>query len=314
MTDARWTRLGQVCTGEGHAAWARTHAAAPIVEPAADGALRVYFSARDDQGRSHIGVGELDLDRLSSGLRARPDPVLRPGCPGTFDESGVTTSCMVAREGRRFLYYTGWTRGATVPFYFFAGLAVSEDGGESFVRVSRAPILERSEVDPFLTASPWVLFEDGLWRMWYVSGMRWDSTPHGPAHLYHIKYAESRDGIGWTRDGRVCVDFASPEEHAFGRPCVLKESDGMYRMWYSVRGARYRIGVAESRDGLTWTRMDEAAGIDVSVSGWDSDMIEYPVVFDRAGRRYMLYNGNGYGRTGMGLAVLDEQLPLGTVL
>ena len=47
-------------------------------------------------------------------------------------------------------------------------------------------------------------------------------------------------------------------------------------------------------------------GIDVSPSGWDSDMIEYPVVFDVAGRHYMLYNGNGFGRTGMGLAVLAE--------
>jgi hypothetical protein len=305
----RWTKLGQVCAGGGHAAWASTHAAVPIVEPTSSHTVRVYFSARDEAGRSHVGVGELDLDRPSDGLHAWPHPALRPGCPGAFDESGVTTSCIVAREGKRYLYYTGWTKGVAVPFYFYAGLAVSEDGGASFVRVSRAPILERSEVDPFLTASPWVLVEDGLWRMWYVSGVRWDATPGGPRHLYHIKYAESRDGIDWTRQGRVCVDAASPQEYAFGRPCVLKDVDGVYRMWYSVRGRRYRIGVAESPDGLTWTRMDDVAGIDVSVSGWDSEMIEYPVVFDRAGRRYMLYNGNGYGRTGMGLAVLNEPLP-----
>jgi hypothetical protein len=52
-------------------------------------------------------------------------------------------------------------------------------------------------------------------------------------------------------------------------------------------------------------RQDEASGIDVSQSGWDANMIEYPFVFDHAGRRYMLYNGNGYGATGFGLAVLD---------
>ena len=302
----QWTKLGRISAGDGYAAWASTYAAAPIVEPISGHAVRVYFSARDAGGRSHIGVGELDLDHPSDGLHVRPDPVLGPGCPGAFDESGVTSSCMVAREGRHFLYYTGWTRGATVPFYFYAGLAVSEDGGGSFVRVSRAPILDRSEVDPFLTASPWVLVEDGLWRMWYVSGVRWDTTLEGLRHLYHIKYAESRDGIAWTRRGWVSVDVASPEEYAFGRPCVLKDADGVYRMWYSVRGPRYRIGVAESSDGLTWTRMDDGVGIDVSESGWDSEMIEYPVVFDHAGRRYMLYNGNGYGRTGMGLAVLNE--------
>jgi hypothetical protein len=33
-------------------------------------------------------------------------------------------------------------------------------------------------------------------------------------------------------------------------------------------------------------------------------MQAYPFVFDEGGRRYMLYNGDGYGRTGIGLAVL----------
>jgi hypothetical protein len=108
--------------------------------------------------------------------------------------------------------------------------------------------------------------------------------------------------MGWKRDGRVCLDFATPDEHAFGRPCVVRDADGMYRMWYSVRGAAYRIGYAESRDGLAWSRMDARAGIDVSAEGFDSEMIEYPVVFDRQDRRFMMYNGNGYGFSGIGLA------------
>jgi len=33
-------------------------------------------------------------------------------------------------------------------------------------------------------------------------------------------------------------------------------------------------------------------------------MIEYPCVVDAGGRRVMLYNGNDYGRTGIGLAEL----------
>jgi hypothetical protein len=71
-------------------------------------------------------------------------------------------------------------------------------------------------------------------------------------------------------------------------------------MWYSYRGKNYRIGYAESDDGLNWKRKDEDAGIDVS------EMIEYPFVFDHKGGRYMLYNGNGYGKTGIGLAVLGK--------
>jgi hypothetical protein len=49
--------------------------------------------------------------------------------------------------------------------------------------------------------------------------------------------------------------------------------------------------------------MDAEAGIDVSSEGWDSEMVAYPWVGDIGGARRMLYNGNGYGRTGIGQAI-----------
>ena len=77
-------------------------------------------------------------------------------------------------------------------------------------------------------------------------------------------------------------------------------------MWYSYRGVAYRIGYAESENGIQWKRKDDLAGIDVSPDGWDSEMIEYPFIFDHKGSRYMIYNGNGYGKTGFGLAVMEH--------
>ena len=301
-----WRKLGLVSPGPQACDWAVSHAALPVVDVGAPGACRVYFSARDAEGRAQIGVGHLDLTGTTRQLEIDPRPVLTLGALGTFDDSGVTSSCLVVADGRRYQYYTGWTRGVTVPFYLHVGLAVSDDGGRTYRRFSPSPVLDRDAVDPLLTASPWVLVEDGLWRMWYVSGVKWTIENGQPKHYYHVKYAESADGVQWRRHGIVCIDFASADEHAIARPCVLKDPDGRYRMWYSCRGERYRIGYAESADGLSWERHDDRAGIEPSASGWDADMIEYPVVFDAGGRRYMLYNGNGYGRSGMGLAVLGD--------
>ena len=107
-----------------------------------------------------------------------------------------------------------------------------------------------------------------------------------------------------------CIDYANKYEYAISRPSVIRTAKGIYRMWYSYRAqanvATYRIGYAESNDGLKWVRMDEASGIDVSASDWDSEMICYPRVFEHKGQLFMLYNGNGYGKTGFGLAVLEE--------
>ena len=68
----------------------------------------------------------------------------------------------------------------------------------------------------------------------------------------------------------------------------------------------YRIGYAESNDGIEWTRKDESVNLDVSESGWDSQMVAYPAVFEIAGKTIMLYNGNNFGATGFGYAELES--------
>ena len=301
----RWRKLGRVILpcelGQG----LRSHAAVPIAESTREDRHRVYFSSRDSFQRSHTVWVELNL--------AHPEPTVSPSCTqclppggyGDFDEDGAMATWLVELAGIKYLYYIGWNAGSGVPFRNALGLAISEDGGLSYRKISHGPILDRSIYDPGFVASACVLVESGVWRMWYLSCIRWDNSRGIIRHFYHIKYAESRDGISWKRSGRVCIDFQDNDEYAISRPCVVKDGD-LYRMWYSHRGESYRIGYAESKDGLEWIRKDDMVGIDVSPSGWDSEMIEYPFVFDHGGNRYMLYNGNGYGKTGIGLAVLDK--------
>lgn len=295
-------RLGRIFEPPGGVPFVRSHAALPVAEALAGGGHRIYFSGRDGQGRSRVAFFEADLGPQPRVTRVCERPVLDLGPLGAFDDSGVTTSCLVRHEDRRYLFYTGWSLGVTVPFYLFAGLAVSEGPGDTFTRASPAPVLPRSRSDPFLTASPWVIREDGLWRMWYVSGSAWRKDARGARHYYDIRYAESKDGLLWQPTGDVCITYANPDEHAFSRPCVVKEG-GRYRMWYSFRGDRYRLGYAESPDGVRWHRRDEAAALlPGGGDGWDSEMACYPCVVDHGGRRLLLYNGNDYGRTGIGLA------------
>ncbi|HWV31263.1 MAG TPA: hypothetical protein VN038_16505, partial [Dyadobacter sp.] len=76
--------------------------------------------------------------------------------------------------------------------------------------------------------------------------------------------------------------------------------------WYARRNPQYCIGYAASVDqGLNWQRKDELFTLAGKPDVWESDETTYPCVFDFNGNRYMLYNGNGYGRTGFGLARLD---------
>lgn len=303
----RWRKTGVAIAPPQDLNWAATHAAVPHVEPCDGESVLVYFTTRDAQRRSHVACARLWIgdDAVPAEVDVEPEPLLSPGLPGTFDESGTMTSCLVRYDGAERLYYQGWALGVTVPFYVYVGCAERAGAEGAFERVSPAPVLGPHALDPIMCSSPWVLVEDGLWRMWYVSNRAWVAGADGrQEYRVHIRYAESGDGIDWRRDGRVCLDFAGPGETALSRPVVLRDPD-RYRMWFSHRGDAYRIGYAESGDGLEWERRDDLAGIDVSPSGFDSEMVEYACVFDHGGRRHMLYNGNGFGATGIGHALLD---------
>lgn len=277
----------------------------PFAEPWEGDVFRVFFSTRNDENRSHIGYVDIDINKPQNIINISDSPVLSPGALGTFDDSGTMGSWITNDGGKKYLYYIGWNLGVTVPFRNSIGLAIQENG--VFKKYSEGPVLDRSIHEPHFAASSCVLVEKGLWRMWYLSCTKWEIVEEKPRHYYHIKYAESNDGIHWKRERTVCIDFKDSREYAISRPCVIRDDD-CYRMWYSHRGDSYRIGYAESSDGLQWTRKDELAGIDVSPTGWDSESVEYPFIFDHKGQRYMLYNGNAYGKTGFGLAVLEQNI------
>jgi predicted GH43/DUF377 family glycosyl hydrolase len=297
-----WSKQGLVFSPSGQHAWMQTHASLAVPLKLDGDFYRIYFASRDTQNRSHVGYVELNIKKPAEIRYISPLPVLAPGPLGHFDDHGVYAASIVEYQEKLFMYYIGWNPGARRPlFYSSIGLAVSEDYGKSFRKSFSVPILTRSEFDPCLVTSPYVLRDGDKWRMWYVSGFKWEEVDDELHSYYHIKYAESKDGVEWERNGLVCIDLRAGERN-IARPCVIKE-DGMYKMWYSYNlGDGYRAGFADSTDGYVWTRRDEEAGIDVSESGWDSEAIDYPWVFIHEGRKYMLYNGNGFGRDGFGIA------------
>jgi hypothetical protein len=302
----RWRKLGRVYSANGFADWAQSHAYLPTVLPLDEETIRVYaaFVDRDRIGRvGYVDIAAADPLRV---LRVSERPVLDIGAPGAFDDNGVTPMTVVPDGDALRLYYTGWQLGVRVRYFLFTGLAVSQDGGETFVRLLEVPILDRGPGELMLRSAACVRRAGSGWRLWYVGGDRWITDEGKPLPSYSIRHLESPDGVGWERCGRVVMDVAG-DEFGLGRPFVLTGEDG-YRMWYSRRLRRvgYRLGYAESPDGLAWTRLDERVGIDVSESGWDSEMICYPSVLETRYGTYLFYNGNNYGETGFGVAVADD--------
>lgn len=309
----KWIKKGLIFCPNGQYEWNTSYASVPTVDIIDDRA-RIYYASRDTQNRTHISFIEVKANKPEEILYIHEQPIISPGTPGMFDDCGAMPSMLINRGNEKWLYYLGWNVRNTVPYHNAVGLAISKDQGISFEKFSEGPLFDRSPADPYFSGVPYILIENGLWRMWYLSSTRWVEFHGNMEPYYHIKYAESSDGIHWKREGRVAIDFKDKHECGIVRACVLKDK-AVYKMWYSHRNLTdyrskkensYRIGYAESSDGLVWQRLDDSVGITISEQGWDSEMIEYPYIYDYDGRRYMIYNGNKFGQTGFGYAMLEK--------
>jgi len=299
-----WKKKGLIFYPAGQYPWVITHGMLPIADRLNEDLFRVYFSGRDISNRSRIGYIEIDFREPQKILYLSENPVLDLGELGCFDDNGVTPTWIITNENKKYLYYFGWNKGSSVRAAEVSGLAISEDGGRTFSRHSAAPVIDRTNAEPYtILVISCVLIENGIWRMWYDSADQW-TTPDLPK--YNIKYAESIDGIHWQRSGLVSVDYNYPGESRVSRASIVKE-DGLYKMWYcyAIGSSGYKMGYAESDDGFKFYRMDHKVGIGISEKGWDSEMICYPYVFKHKGGKIMLYCGNGYGKTGFGYAVYE---------
>jgi hypothetical protein len=310
--NMEWIKKGLIFQPDCKLEWSQTHAQVPIVDKVNSTMWRIYYSSRDKKGRSRIGYIEVESKNPKNIVYAHREPILELGAVGSFDDCGTMPTCVINREGKKYLYYIGWTTGGTVPFRNSVGLAISSDNGRSFVKYSEGPILGASIHDASFTGTMYVFEEDNLYHGFYLSCYKWEMHQDHLEPYYDIKYAKSIDSVNWDRAGKVAVRLGG-NEGGIASAAVVKHNDH-YKMWYSIRGERdyrtnhlnaYRIGYAESLNLTDWKRKDHKAGISKSEEGWDSEMIAYPNVIEFEDTYYLFYNGNGFGKTGFGYAIMN---------
>lgn len=302
----KWSKQGLIYQRNGNSDWANNSVLQPTPILLNENLIRVFAGFRDENGRSRVGYVDLDSKNPSKVLKVSAKPVLDIGEKGAFDENGVVPCAIIRRGDDLFLYYAGYQLGKNVRFYVFAGLAVSKDSGETFTRYSRVPVMDRTNEEPLFRVIHSLLYEDNKWRVWYGGGDRFIDGKNKPLPYYDIRYTESNDGISFKSTGNIALPVSN-SEHRVGRPYVIKVDD-KYRMFFGGGDEEkiYRLAYAESSDGLTWIRNDNALGLHTSDVGWDSQMMAYPAVIKGKENYFLFYNGNNYGYDGFGYAVLEN--------
>ena len=201
--------------------------------------------------------------------------VLGLGSAGAFDERGNFTT-RAFKDGATYnLYYGGSDATGTCAginsSHWRIGLARSADG-LNWTRVPGAEtggaVLDlgtTGHFDDYLAYRPHVLKDGAVYRMWYNGSSKPFNCPAGTLALNRrIGYAESSDGVAWTKkydgpgpDGSVLPLGATGEldEQQVGYAWVLKDASE-YKLYYSANDSTnfWRVALATSTDARTWTK------------------------------------------------------------
>lgn len=183
-------------------------------------------------------------------------------------DSVYAIDAFVLKDGSVYkCWYTGWNgeirhlgKGISDKINFRIGYATSSDGvqwTEVKGDAGAGAVLglgEKGDSDELAVEDPFILKENGSYRMWYVG---YDGKKR------KIHEAVSKDGVTWTKIG-VVLDAGSAgamDESGLRSPVVIKRA-GQYELWYqgeSISKPNSHVLRAISRDGKSWKKAGEVS-------------------------------------------------------
>lgn len=295
----RWVNRSFIESPSVRNTWRNSHASIPTPLLKSDGNLRVYINCRDQENISRVAWMDFSsLDPVSI-IGVSDMPCLEVGEAGCFDDNGVNQCSVIRNPGGGFLmYYVGFELCHKIRYRMFTGLAVSETG-DFFTRTSSTPILDRTADEQFFRCGPFVLHNGENFEMWYVAGGKWTLVKGVQKPIYKLRKAKSAYADFSQAEFQDFLDPDEGKEFAFGRPWVCDYDQG-YDLFYSIRNYEhnYILGYAQVDQNDRIKRLDQELGVRPGDGSHCRDMQCYASIVDFQGKRFMLFNGDDFGRDG----------------
>lgn len=306
----KWNKLGIIWNSSSLNTNELSHAMLPTPISVDNDIIRIYYTALDKSGRGRPFFIDVSSANPNIILNYSTKPLLEIGSAGRFDDSGVVcTSVIKLSSGTWLMYYAGFEKLLSVRYRIFTGVAESKDQGLTFQKISENPMLDRRDGESLFRAGPFVLEQDGGFKMWYISGDSWQNFEGKELPIYDMKVLTSSDPINWPSHPETSMKINPDlDEHGFGRPWVIKDDNNMFKLFYSIRvksKGKYSMGYAESTDGNTWVRKDNIIGLNEAVFDFEKESVCYASVIKGKEKTYCFYNGNNFGESGIAMAVLE---------
>lgn len=261
-----------------------------------DGIFKMYFSWRDKKS--------IALSTSTDGIHfSYPEILIAPRPTKEGWEDRISRPSVIHNEDGYHMWYTGQRNdtprlGTSQIFHAFS------TDGVHFERTSDRPVLlPEVEWENTSIMNPSVLYEEDThtYRMWFSAGAQYEPKAIG--------YAESKDGLNWTKCADNPIFQANPEnswEQHKTAGCQVIQYDGKYVMFYiGYFDEDYaQIGMAVSDDGIhDWKRYEGNPIVAPDMDAWDGEACYKPFAMQHNGNWYLWYNGRKGIKEQIGLVI-----------
>lgn len=263
----------------------------------ADGTILLTFKRETDA----LVFNEANCTHYAS------NPVLSNGAVGTWDENWIQPDCIVQLDdGTYRIYYSGHNGDGQM----HVGMATSPDG-YAWTKYGSNPILTHGAGgawNDYAVGHFIVRKEGATWKAWF-EGWQLGGT-------IKIGYATSTDGITWTEYGSnpvISNGAGAAWDAGAAIPSGILKVGNTYMLYYwggdLADQATWKIGLATSTDGTTWTKHASNPVLAGVGSTWEVGILE-PFV-EKIGSTYvMFYQGNqsppDYNNSAIGIATSTD--------
>lgn len=252
-----------------------------------NGKIKIYISRRNDNTI-------VSFDFVNEEL-VNEQVALFPSASGW--DSRINRACVLFYNDNYYMWYTGQNSGKSM-----IGIAISEDG-INFKRLTNKPIIEPQlpfEKDSVM--NPYVLFDESskTFKMWYSAGETYEPDV--------ICFAESEDGINWVKKEKPVLLKSNNEydKYKVGGCDIIKTERGFTMFYIGYQNLdNARICMAESKDGINWTRIMHNPIISPTKGSYDAHACYKPCYINDIinKKEYIIYNGRVNGDESIGYTV-----------
>jgi hypothetical protein len=273
------------------------YAANPLIIKISEKLNRLFFNSRDEGNRSSI----YSIDLLGENLVPNSESIKlqhKFGLSNSYFSHGISIGNFFEFNEKSYISVMGWKLN---PGEHWAGRIgkIELDLNGNLMRISEKAWFDLDSEDPISLSYPAIYHDGQTLTMWYGSTVTWDT---GNGDMIHIlKEKKLNVGESFVSSDSV-IPYKIGQAQAFSRPSIVNYKNRNL-MAYSYRGAndKYKIGFVWLDDFSTATQVGGIPPFLPSLNNWENEMVEYPSLFVRDKKLFMLYNGNDYGKTGIGI-------------